>query len=238
MERVAGAGIATTFLAVLALAAPAHAAVTLGQTASTNEACAAPNFAEVQNEVADGTSYTVPAGGGAITGWQHQARDINNAMMKLKVFRPAGGASFTAIGESVFQDVGEPELHSFGVRIPVQAGDRIGLGTAPNAGDAPTSCFVKRAVTGDQLFEGPDFAIGATSDLSAPGAPFRERLNIQATLEPDADVDGFGDETQDQCPSDATTQGACPGGGGGGGGDGGGGGGVPVDPRRGASPAS
>jgi hypothetical protein len=29
-------------------------------------------------------------------------------------------------------------------------------------------------------------------------------------VEPDADHDGFGDETQDQCPTDKTTQGPCP----------------------------
>jgi hypothetical protein len=31
-----------------------------------------------------------------------------------------------------------------------------------------------------------------------------------ADIEPDADRDGFGDETQDACPINAATQGACP----------------------------
>ena len=34
-------------------------------------------------------------------------------------------------------------------------------------------------------------------------------LLVAATIEPDADGDGFGDETQDKCPTQATTQGAC-----------------------------
>lgn len=34
-------------------------------------------------------------------------------------------------------------------------------------------------------------------------------LLVAATIEPDADGDGFGDETQDGCPSQATSQGAC-----------------------------
>ena len=34
-------------------------------------------------------------------------------------------------------------------------------------------------------------------------------LMVAATIEPDADRDGFGDETQDQCPRQATTQGPC-----------------------------
>ena len=33
---------------------------------------------------------------------------------------------------------------------------------------------------------------------------------MNADIEADADKDGFGDETQDQCPTDATTQGPCP----------------------------
>src|SRR5262249_49078219 len=32
---------------------------------------------------------------------------------------------------------------------------------------------------------------------------------VSAVIEPDADHDGFGDETQDQCPTQATTQGPC-----------------------------
>jgi hypothetical protein len=36
-----------------------------------------------------------------------------------------------------------------------------------------------------------------------------EELLVQATIEPDADGDGYGDETQDQCPTQASTQGPC-----------------------------
>jgi hypothetical protein len=49
--------------------------------------------------------------------------------------------------------------------------------------------------------------------------PFPRQVRVNADIEPDADGDGFGDETQDQCPTDASTHGPC-----GGGGDGGGGG--------------
>jgi Ca2+-binding RTX toxin-like protein len=36
------------------------------------------------------------------------------------------------------------------------------------------------------------------------------RILIAANVEPDSDRDGFGDETQDQCPTNATIQGPCP----------------------------
>ncbi len=35
------------------------------------------------------------------------------------------------------------------------------------------------------------------------------RANIAATLEPDADGDGFGDDTQDACPTSAATNNDC-----------------------------
>ncbi len=38
---------------------------------------------------------------------------------------------------------------------------------------------------------------------------FFGELLVQGTVEADADGDGFGDETQDGCPSQASTQGAC-----------------------------
>jgi hypothetical protein len=36
------------------------------------------------------------------------------------------------------------------------------------------------------------------------------RIPVFATLEPDADNDGFGDETQDRCPQSAAIQTECP----------------------------
>jgi hypothetical protein len=45
---------------------------------------------------------------------------------------------------------------------------------------------------------------GARGSTSATG-----ELLVQADIELDADGDGFGDETQDQCPTQAATQGPC-----------------------------
>ena len=42
-----------------------------------------------------------------------------------------------------------------------------------------------------------------------PGAANAE-LVLNADIEADADKDGYGDETQDQCPTNAATQGPCP----------------------------
>jgi hypothetical protein len=85
-------------------------------------------------------------------------------------------------------------------RIPVQAGDRLGVfGASEEFGTL--YCETEGAnVIG--VFEGN-------------GGPYMEgpapiRVPAAAVVEPDADGDGYGDETQDQCPGSASTQAACP----------------------------
>ena len=48
--------------------------------------------------------------------------------------------------------------------------------------------------------DAPEMFNGAASD----------RVAVSAVVEPDVDVDGFGDETQDKCPQSAAFQAACP----------------------------
>lgn len=145
-------------------------------------------------------SYAAPFAG-VITSWSHQAGS-RAELFKLKVVRAAGGDYFTVIGESTAQ-AGDPNaLNTFPTRIPVRAGDRIG---------------VFRSTSWECLGTAPGGIIHRLLDIDAPlGVPtfFTEgepghTINVSATLEPDADGDGFGDETQDQCPTDPASQ-ACP----------------------------
>ncbi len=202
MKRRVALSAASAALAASALwAASAPAATTLGETKSSNTACAAPGFVDVQTATGAGVpSYTVPAVGGVITAWQHEARDITGAVLKFKVLRRTGPAfgpsTFFAVGESALMPVPDPQLYSFPVRIPVKAGDQLAVATGPNAAAAPPACNVGTAVPADEVYEGPDIAAGSSGLLN----PFNTfRINVQATLEPDRDGDGFGDETQDKC---------------------------------------
>jgi hypothetical protein len=203
------AAVLLTCAAIVLSAAPANAAVALGTTQSTNTACASPSYVEVQTILASGgPSLTVPSAG-VITRWEHDARDIDNALLKLKVLRPLGSlfgnAPFLAVGESAYGDVAEPTLHSFLTRIPVQALDRVGAATASNAGGAPPACYVQTN-NSDEIYGAPDFSTTATLSPSTGN-----RVNVRAFLEPDADGDKYGDETQDSCPTDATVwTGPCP----------------------------
>jgi hypothetical protein len=56
-------------------------------------------------------------------------------------------------------------------------------------------------------FFNPPLADGESRD---PDIAFSVIIPLNADLEPDADGDGFGDITQDGCPTSAATQGACP----------------------------
>lgn len=99
-------------------------------------------------------------------------------------------------------------------RIPVQAGDRLGVfGHGPITYKGSTSevgtLYCKE--------EAPGTVIGVIAGNPPTGAsaPFEEgpsgiRTPAVAVLEPDADNDGYGDETQDKCPQSAATQLACP----------------------------
>jgi hypothetical protein len=56
----------------------------------------------------------------------------------------------------------------------------------------------------------PSVDPGAGSDVTFADEGEHQLVNVSAVEEPDADGDGFGDETQDQCPGVAGQYGGCP----------------------------
>jgi hypothetical protein len=189
--------------AMLALAAPGSApgAVTIGATFTASEPLAAsPTFIQSRSS---GNAYAAPSDG-VITSWAHQA-DASPPTLRFKVVHPLGGNSFGLVGESGLTPQAAGVLNRFPIRIPVQAGDVIGFFLA---GSGSYKVAAQGSAGGDQArFVSGDAPSGATL-YSISIEPIK--LDISAQLEPDADHDGFGDETQDLCPSDASTQGPCP----------------------------
>jgi hypothetical protein len=99
-----------------------------------------------------------------------------------------------------------PSLGGVNKGIPIAAGQRLGVvrstGTAGQG-----AMFWSNNSPGGALGAGAGIHnSGSQSYLSM--ADF-EQL-IQYSVEPDADHDGYGDETQDKCPSSAAAHGACP----------------------------
>ena len=176
-------------------AAPAPAAVQIGQTMNRGWTCSGDGYTMLQKTTQAAPAYAVPAGGGVITSWSHQANDAPNARMSLEVFRPTGVANeFRAVGQSAVEQIEPNGLRTFATRIPVQEGDLIGLAIV--SGDQTACNFPQTFSNGD--------ATGRVNVDTAPGTTYgflccdyRYRVNVGATVEPDADGDGLGDETQE-----------------------------------------
>lgn len=92
-------------------------------------------------------------------------------------------------------------------RTPIARGDSFGVISDGNF----TMRGLNTSVAGARMRGGPtsaasppDGSIESASGLSGVW------LNLNADLESDVDRDGFGDESQDGCPTSAATQGPCP----------------------------
>jgi hypothetical protein len=199
VRRRLAIGIAVSGAALSIAGGMAEAATTLGETStsSTGDCMTAMNpYTEVQVSTGAAPSYAVPAGGGVITSWSHQGGANETGELKLKVYRPTMNATqYTVVGHSQ-QTMAANTLTTTNTRIPVQAGDTLGYTRLVGA---VMSCLFSTANAGDVVDDAPgvDTADGDTTTFSFPGTHLR--INIAAVLEPDADGDGYGDESQDNC---------------------------------------
>jgi len=177
-----------TGLGALALAAPgsASAATQLGETFPPPSACD-PGATNLQSS-SPGGRYTIGFPG-VITSWSYQA-GAGTTQVKLKVARPAGGNAFRIVGESGPNTATAGSLFTFPAQIAVAAGDILGIYTSG------TACGRSAPGTGylDHYLYPGDPPIGSTNNYLGP---IEWQIDISATLEPDCDGDGLGDETQD-----------------------------------------
>ena len=201
--------------AVAALgAAPVQAAETLGQTFTT-EGCSS-NQALVQRSTSGPPGYQATTTG-VIVSWSYHA--VNNPPnIRLRVYRAGANAqTWFARSESSAKVAGSNPgqvkantLNTFGEApgLRIEAGDVLGL--TANGGNG-VSCG-ETASTADEICvsNGPP-AVGASNSSFVCGAILSRRLGVSAVIEPDGDGDGFGDESQDSCPTEASVQaGSCP----------------------------
>jgi hypothetical protein len=143
---------------------------------------------------------------GVVTKWNVSVISYPGGISEqLKILRPAAGApnTFTNVGESTSQPI-IGGANTFETRIPIAVGDRIGaFGSALGA----VYC-AESSAPGDVMGQaGTNIANGATTTFT-PLAKARPALS--ATIEPDVDGDGYGDETQDKCPQSAASHDPCP----------------------------
>jgi hypothetical protein len=156
--------------------------------------------------------------GGVVTKFRIRAYGLNGQNPATVTFRLAEisnvinqGGPDSALGKAVATGPtvtingtddanGDARIEEFAARTPVKKGDHIAIdgtdvqATYNNSGDEYTFQYNPPLIDGQ----------GARGSTDATG-----ELLVAATIEPDADGDGFGDETQDQCPAQRTTAGAC-----------------------------
>lgn len=145
---------------------------------------------------------------GVITRWGVRLQTSNTGYgFQLEVMEDSGTGSFSRVRQS---EVEVPTLpfgastQMFPARIPIEAGQQTALTIFKNA--VPTAIGVFKTGSGQGALWCPRFEGGP----SAPAYPFSSQLLMNARVEPDADGDGYGDETQDGCPTNPARQDPCP----------------------------
>jgi len=205
-------GFAFAGVLLALLSPPAWAAQTIGSDFSggplKNSDCAPPTPAGSDcTESFDATPTLGDAtASGVVTSWA--VREFNGTgspqSVTLRILRPVGGSTYRAIrsGEPSMLPVGTATT-SFPTRVPISAGDRIGF-------DHPITIHNCGGVPGTQARWNPQLADGEERATTAgiPGGGCESQ--VQATVEPDADGDVFGDETQDACPGLFGSVTGCP----------------------------
>ena len=218
--RVAGLSTALTVLGLLAGAPAASAWITVGGTPPTSSAvtadsCEPGTYAVTATAVPP--RYEIP-GDGVLTSWRTFATiSANVGPQRLKVLTPASATTFKVVGASAYASsfaTVDNAVLSFPARIPVLAGDLLALGVGPtSATQSRPHCLFSGFAGGQWLLRlGGDDPVNAAALLTwgaLPAVP-QTRVSVSATLEPDLDRDGFGDETQDRCNGRAGTESGCP----------------------------
>jgi hypothetical protein len=203
MVRRVGFVAALVGLGLAASASPASAGVTLGEAGSPTAYCGADAWL-AQTATGSPPGYAVPAGYGVITSWSFEG-EATPGTGRLLVWRPTAAPNqYILVHKSSPETFAAGIVRTFAVRFPVHPNDILGM-------EADQSCLLLVGFPGDvarYVASGTELNEGSTQTLGT--AIPQERLLVSARVEVDADHDNFGDETQDQCPTDASTQGPCP----------------------------
>jgi len=179
-------------------------AVTLGQTTGPTSSCnGGPNIGAASFAAGPGTVSYEAGFDGILTSFSHNANAVAGQVQAVVFSDGISATQKVTVAHSARQTVALGTTNTFPMRLPIKAGQRVGLAIRANG----MACSVV-GVSGDSTgvtFYDPE------TDPSLNASPIGfVRPNVSAVLEPDADKDGFGDVSQDLCPQLATTQAACP----------------------------
>jgi hypothetical protein len=197
-RRSLGGALAATVVAMLAPPLAAGS-VTIGQAPPSAGVpnpleCGpfpAPGADLVQVASVTGNPYAVPPGGGVITSWRSMSSTAPLAQ-RLRLFS-GNAAAVEPLAESRLESVGPGGPTDFLTRLAARGGELLGT-TVVSPGTV--QCANESAPAGNDVgVAQPPQPLGQTEAIVFLAA--NSLLNLSAVLEPDADADGFGDETQD-----------------------------------------
>ena len=204
----------TAILVALALSGSAAASTTIGSLPATSPIGSCNGCAVVQSTDSGPNIYTAPIRG-VVTSFSVRSGTVLNSMdhYRLDVFTPVAAPNWTlgTASQYVYWPGTGAEFTnkpiSWNTRVSILQGDHIGLDSRSFGGNTLYSYPTASAL--DTMYgpNTPGFDVGSTSTA---GMQFTNaRANVQAVIEPDADLDGYGDETQDGCPADRAEHGPC-----------------------------
>jgi hypothetical protein len=168
---------------------------------------AAPNLTVWQTSLPTGPLPGAAPISGVITKWKTSLTNevTFGVPQQLKVLHPIGSPSQVKVVAETAQTNVVAGANVFDVRLPVSAGDVLGLSGTTEIG----GLFCNSGNPGDRVAAAlGNPTLGST--VSATEEAEKLQLAAAAVIEPDADNDGYGDETQDKCPQSASTQSPCP----------------------------
>jgi hypothetical protein len=136
--------------------------------------------------------WTAPSSG-VVVSWSVKSASTTTGQVRFRIVRSGLSTSATGAGTGSAHAL-TPGVSTFDDRLPIQTGDGIGLDIPVGEG-----LDLLSGIGGGDLnfWSSPVLIDGAPSRGGAAQAGLT--LLLQAKIEPDADADGYGDESQDNC---------------------------------------
>jgi RTX calcium-binding nonapeptide repeat (4 copies) len=192
--------VVTAVVCITGSATPAHAAWSVGSTDLAQEPdgrCA--GACTVHNRYRNDSTFDLGSPiSGVLTRVELKYRG-DGGTGRFVVLAPAGVDSFKNIGPELPFTLGDTPIAAvkrFDVRRPIAAGQRLAL--AANA-DMADDLYVQMSGS-EYCWTGPQHPPGTIQAYGSNNGCQGEIL-IRGRVEPDGDGDGYGDETQDNCPA-------------------------------------
>ena len=185
-------------LAVAVVGGRASAATIVGETFIPEEpaVCGSATGVTWLQTASPGNQYRVDDTG-VITSWSYQANSAPFEQMQLKLGNQLQPGVFVTVDESEIETPAANTLNTFQTRIPI--GPEFGFMLGFWSRSSPDGAGCWRTAPGYEFIAAPGNPPLNTDPRNwVPGYP-NVQLDVSAVLEPDADSDGFGDESQDRC---------------------------------------